>query len=84
MRDCTIWYDTDAMLAEIDRLRAAATDSADHYAGARAEIDRLRRILAALTEPSEGVVEAVLEKTYGLIDAIRAAVAAAEQEVGRE
>lgn len=47
-----------------------------------AEIDRQRRILAALREPSEQVVESVLEK-YGLIDAIRAAVAAAEQEVGQ-
>ena len=51
--------------------------------GMAREILRLRRILAALREPSEQVVESVLEK-YGLIDAIRAAVAAAEQEVGRE
>lgn len=46
------------LLTEIDRLHAAAKDSADHYTDARAEIDRLRRILAALREPSESVVRA--------------------------
>ena len=77
------------LLAEIDRLRVAAKDSADHYADARAEIDRLRRILAALREPSEGVVDAMenwlvwTDRPY-MRNAIRAAVAAAEQEVGRE
>ena len=73
--------------AEIDRLRAAAKDSVDHYADARAEIDRLRRILAALREPSEGTLMAVLTAIYTratLTDIIHAAVAAAEQEVGRE
>ena len=56
--------------------------------------NRAERILAALREPSEGMMGDVLEE-YGpgqfvafhrtrLIAAIRAAVAAAEQEVGRE
>ena len=98
------------LLAENDRLRDAAKDAADHYADARAEIDRLRtetrveinwlyqraeraeRIAAALREPSENVSKAVWS-TWGLWDSqnhfaatlhalVRAAVAAAEQEVG--
>lgn len=66
----------------------------DENAALRAEIDRLRRILAALREPSDKMLESMLDG-YGvgqfvafhrtrLIDAIRAAVAAAEQEVGRD
>ena len=53
-----------------------------------AEIDRQRRILAALREPSEGMMAAVLNPnaTAGRRLAVRfildAAVAAAEQEVG--
>lgn len=51
------------------------------------EIVRLRRILAALREPNEAVSDAAFESFYGidmpkpLTWAIRAAVAAAEQEV---
>lgn len=83
---------------EMDALRRANKDSADHYAEARAEIDRLRRILAALREPSEAVLTAVgrdefmrlftgewetIPVGYNLTAAmIRAAVEAAEQEVG--
>lgn len=50
------------------------------------EIVRLRRILAALREPSDGIWEAAaeaLDAIDGTVkDAIRAAVAAAEREVG--
>lgn len=72
-----------AMVAEIARLR-------DENAAQRAEINRLRAILAALREPSKEVWGAALEAynhalfathTPRLISAIRAAVAAAEQEV---
>lgn len=41
------WSAAEAMADEIVRLRAAAKDSADHYADARAEIDRLRAAIAA-------------------------------------
>lgn len=66
---------------EIDRLHAEAA--------------RLGRILAALREPTVKMVEAAT-RTYmswdeerefikhGMVQALRAAVAAAEQEVGRE
>ena len=55
-----------------------------------AEIDRQRRILAALREPSETIVAASTSAwhlknqhvVWAMEDAIRAAVAAAEQEVG--
>ena len=59
-------------------------------------LERAERILAALREPSEGVLRTVFIATFGdnpvhkeacLVatqNAIRAAVAAAEQEVGRE
>ena len=94
---------------EIDRMHAAAKDSADHYADVRAEIDRLRtetrveinwlyqraeraeRILAALREPSETVLHEMRETWIATPlganhwqGALRAAVAAAEQEVGSE
>ncbi len=59
-----------------------------------AEIDRLRRILAALREPSEAVLMGAHQQLRGvfrrrrargyLVPVIRAAVTAAEQEVGRE
>ncbi len=49
------------------------------------EIVRLRRILDALREPSEAVLKAaVLNYGGDLTDAIRAAVAAAEQEVSND
>lgn len=76
----------DAMADEIVRLRA-------DNAALRAEIDRLLDILAALREPSEGVLRTVFIATFGdnpvhkeacLVatqNAIRSAVAAAEQEV---
>lgn len=72
------------LLGEIDRQHAAAKDSADHYADARAEIDRLERILDALREPSEGVSAAIwLEWSWGTMPdvTVATAVAAAEQEV---
>lgn len=74
------------MADEIVRLRA-------DNAALRAEIDRLLDILAALREPSEGVLRTVFIATFGdnpvhkeacLVatqNAIRSAVAAAEQEV---
>lgn len=83
---------------EINALRRANKDSLDHYTDARNEIDRLRRILAALREPSEQVVNAV-HKTRVRVSCnclfvhvapvsaavlVSAAVAAAEREVGRE
>ena len=58
-----------------------------------AENDRLRAILAALREPSKGAWSAALAAFNNasfpshaprLINALRAAVTAAEQEVGRE
>ena len=91
------------LLGENDRLRAAAKDSAYHYADARAEINRLRddlhtqaewadwangeidrqrRILAALREPSANVIESANLALPFAAPMIRAAVAAAEQEVG--
>lgn len=73
--------------ARIAGMSGAAKDYEDHYADARAEINRLRRILAALREPSEGVVEAASRYVTWtdedfIESAIRTAVAAAEQEVG--
>jgi hypothetical protein len=59
----------------------------------RRRADRAERILAALREPSQAVVEAAYggDSKPGFfwgydnpIDCIHAAVAAAEQEVGRE
>lgn len=92
--------------ARIEGMSEGAKVYEDHYADARAEIDRLTRILAALREPSESVVRAGHEayvlkigQIYADEDhvarairlwqaplraALRAAVAAAEQEVGRE
>ena len=67
----------------------AMADRIVELEAAEAERDRLRRILAALREPSEGVVDAMenwlvwTDRPY-MRNAIRAAVAAAEQEVGRE
>ena len=62
------------------------------YADARTEIDRLHRILAALRKPSEGMLDVVVTaawiKRMALVQKrvadsmIRAAVEAAEQEVG--
>ena len=43
------------------------------------ELDRLRRILAALREPSEAVLLAAAR--FDTLEGLRAAVAAAEQEV---
>jgi hypothetical protein len=67
---------------EMDGLRVA-------FKIERANTLRLERILAALREPSEGVVGALMNWlvwTDGpfVKNAIRGAVAAAEQEVGRE
>lgn len=54
----------------------------------RAEAARLGRILAALREPSDKMVvtvfTAIFTRNLATKDVIRAAVAAAEQEVGRE
>jgi hypothetical protein len=52
--------------------------------------DRLRRILAALRNPSDLMVDALREQIYNLscfdeaLKAIRVAVAAAEQEVSND
>lgn len=53
------------------------------------ELDRLRAILAALREPSDEALVATVQavgsvKLFSVKNIIRAAVAAAEQEVGRE
>ena len=75
------------MADEIARLR-------DENAALRERAERAERILAALREPSEDVSNAVW-RTWGLCDSrnhltatlhalVRAAVEAAEQEVGRE
>ena len=58
--------------------------TAYHAASMADEIVRLRRILAALREPSEAVMQAAVRDYSGdLRDAIRAAVAAAEVEADR-
>lgn len=89
-------YHTDPLAVAIKQARKGGTLAAGEGALLVAEIDRLERILAALREPSEAVVDA-FRKAYtrcesendlafthimGLSHAIRAAVAAAEQEVG--
>jgi len=71
--------DTYALIDEIVRLR-------DENTAFRAEINRLRRILAALREPSEHGIEWE-DPAFPLTVAdqeILAAVAAAEREVGHE
>ena len=78
---------TDAR-AEVDRLRDQLHLADQSARSSSAEAARLGRILAALRSPSEAVVEAVfaamLRMDTKTKDIIRAAVAAAEQEVGRE
>lgn len=93
--------------ARIEGMSEGAKVYEDHYADARAEINRLRdqlyladqsarsssaeaarlgRILAALREPSDAVLvaahKAYVKQPDPTTSAIRAAVAAAEQEVG--
>ena len=76
--------------AEIERILTEARAEINHLCR---RADRAERILAALREPSEAVVDAVhgielREEWYARAQLhaaiIRAAVAAAEQEVGRE
>lgn len=86
---------TDEMLERLDLLanRIVLRDGDSEIAVVPvlvAEISRQRRILAALREPSDGVVDAVADlgdsfehlSRFDVRTAIRAAVAAAEQEVG--
>lgn len=102
----TQWYSTDDMADEIVQLReqlAAVEAERDFeaklhqhtqqkHAHALRERDRAKRILAALREPSEAVVNA-LRKHIGIYslttaaeftDAFTAAVAAAEREVNND
>ena len=78
----------DQRLAAIENwARCGWTLSAGEGAVLCDEMDRLRRILAALREPSAAVVQAMQQQTYFTLDndvrlGFRAAVAAAEQEVG--
>lgn len=76
--------------ADAARLLAYAKVYEKLYADARAEIERLERILAALREPSETIVAASTSAWHlwnqhvvcPMEGAIRAAVTAAKQEVG--
>ena len=73
------------LLGEIDRMHEVVLYGSDRYTEARNEIDRLRRILATLREPSAAVTRVVrrewhLDTTPD--DLVRFAVAVAEQEVG--
>ena len=68
--DALVWWDTNAMADEIVRQRQRA--------------DRAERILAALREPSDEVVDAAMDAFVDWTDirhGIRAAIAAAEREV---
>ena len=73
------------LVQEIDRLRE---ELAQQSITLSAEHQRAERILAALRNPSDLMVDALREQIYDLscfdeaLKAIRAAVAAAEQEVG--
>ena len=89
-----------ALRAEIDRLRVRCRqidDEAYDYAeqieqlkAAAKDSERAERILAALRKPSEGVLAAVVGSIaipgFHLVvqGVLQAAIAAAEQEVGRE
>jgi hypothetical protein len=80
-----------ARLTEWLRAHPTATLASGEGALLLGEIDRLRRILAALREPSEAVELAATHEYWATLKvsppiprAIRAAVAAAEQEVDRE
>lgn len=80
------------LLAENDRLRDDLQKQADWADWAKGEIDRLERILAALREASSDIVFAAnthicrAEQVWdhNVKAGLRAAVTAAEQEVGRE
>ena len=85
---------TDAR-AEVDRLRDQLYLADPSARSSSADAARLGRILAALREPSADTVEAATctfnawdeEREWikhGMVNALRAAVTAAEQEVGRE
>lgn len=102
----TYWYNPESMADEIVRLRTERDDLRDMVNAtqwgetvASAELEQLRRILAALREPSEAVIVAAEDamdtasatdcvpgdwNTAWVLEAIRAAVAAAEQEVSHE
>ena len=73
-----------ARLTEWLRAHPTATLASGEGALLLAENDRQRRILAALREPSANVIESANLALPFAAPMIRAAVAAAEREVGRE
>ena len=81
--------DTTKLLERIQQLEAYCTDYANDLAILEAENDQLHNILDALREPSAAVVKAAARMwrdaecgTDVTAEVVRAAVAAAEQEVG--
>ena len=77
----------EALTAERESLSSQLWDGMNEREGWKARADRAERILAAVREPSEAVLEAAGKAFWGdklLRRHLRAAVAAAEQEVGRE
>lgn len=81
-------YGDDKLARLVDYLRRQprATLASGEGAVLLAEMDRLTRILAALREPNERLVNIAYDVNYcfNMRRALSAAVVAAEQEVGRE
>ena len=79
------WRQPYELAQVIERARKLAMDERATVMRQAQELARLRAILAALREPTEKVTRAAVRGYSGdMVDAIRGAVAAAEQEVDRE